>query len=174
MHTDVHDRALLYYRILRVGIAEAQRVVGAVKAPVNSFLEDHDAARIRTLDEFNTLCVMYGQPAETFVSLMAPYNVLGKCVGGCVAVQRSGECMCGAFQPTQRRERGARVLSLFLRFSLFLDSFALRLVAFRRSLSACPCVCALFCALASLFRPHTLAQFVSTRSMLSRVQSLLL
>ncbi|XP_062518423.1 uncharacterized protein LOC134193605 isoform X2 [Corticium candelabrum] len=71
---DVHDRALLYYRLLRRGVAHAQRVVASPKEAVNLFAEDRVVeAKDRLLSEFNSLSVIYGQPSLNFVPQVPPY-----------------------------------------------------------------------------------------------------
>eukprot|EP00911_Craspedida_sp_UC1_P002022 UC1_evm1s1561 len=77
LHMDVHDRALLYYRLLRAGTQEAQRVICGSSEAVEAFLDLNEAARSRTIGEFNTLCVIYGQPAEAFIEQTAPYAPSG-------------------------------------------------------------------------------------------------
>lgn len=67
-HQDVHDRAMLYYRLLGHDVDEAARVVNSSKDPIYSFTEDADSdVKDRLFDEFNTLSVVFGQPAERFI-----------------------------------------------------------------------------------------------------------
>jgi len=67
-HPDVRDRALLYYRLLEFSPEEARRVICAPKEAVEEFQEEMDAdARDRIFEEFNTLSVVYKQPATKFV-----------------------------------------------------------------------------------------------------------
>jgi len=67
-HADVHDRALMYYRLLAHSVADAQAVVGGSRDVVVRFTEDVPSeVKDRLFEEFNTLSVMYGQPSETFM-----------------------------------------------------------------------------------------------------------
>ena len=80
-HTDVRDRAQLYYRLLRVGGAEGARSVvcaggeggaAAAAAAVGGGGEDYEQSaaadlRDRLFGEFNTLSVVYAKPASAFV-----------------------------------------------------------------------------------------------------------
>ena len=62
-HADVHDRALLYYRLLRFNPKAAAQVVATQKAPVSHFLEDDNAdTRDKLFEEFNTASVIYNTP----------------------------------------------------------------------------------------------------------------
>lgn len=59
---DVHDRALLYYRLLQQGADVAQKVINPEKRAVNEFAETQSSeAKDRIFDEFNTLSVVYRQ-----------------------------------------------------------------------------------------------------------------
>jgi len=66
----VHDRALLYYRLLRQNLDDAAAIVGAGETtPIASFLEEmNDKVKDQVFAEFNTLSCVYGEPAETFIS----------------------------------------------------------------------------------------------------------
>merc|ERR1719220_2422745 len=67
-HPHVRDRALLYYRLLEYSPEEARRVICAPKEVVAEFQEEMDAdARDRIFEEFNTLSIVYKQPASKFV-----------------------------------------------------------------------------------------------------------
>lgn len=76
-HMDVHDRALLYYRLLKTNVKEAERVVcgsdsKSVRKPMNlntntTNLKEH------VFEEFNTLSIIYGQPSDHFISQTIPY-----------------------------------------------------------------------------------------------------
>ena len=74
--TDVHDRAMLYYRLLQHDVNEASRVLGA-SAPVSgSFVEEAPSElQDRIFEEFNTLAVIYGEPSERFISHERATNV---------------------------------------------------------------------------------------------------
>jgi len=65
---DLHDRALLYYRLLRTDVKEAAKIVQTPIFPITSFAEDESFQIMeRVFQEFNTLSVVYGKPAETFI-----------------------------------------------------------------------------------------------------------
>jgi len=67
---DVRDRALMYYRLLRLNLQEAQRVVNCPKVIVDVFAEaNDDATKAKLFNEFNTLSVVYGQPEERFIGI---------------------------------------------------------------------------------------------------------
>lgn len=66
---DVHDRAYLYYRLFQTSLADAQRVIAGPKEILQNFAEDQSYIVIDKLfAEFNTLSVMYGEPAERFIN----------------------------------------------------------------------------------------------------------
>ena len=77
---DVHDRALLYYRLLSTDIQAARRVVlgkeeeGGMQegraVVLGAFAEERDMTNLREklFGEFNTLAVVYGKPSAQFVS----------------------------------------------------------------------------------------------------------
>lgn len=65
---DLHDRALLYYRLFRQGVGVAERVINPPRQPVSVFVDAQgDEARDRIFDEFNSLSVVYGKPAYLFL-----------------------------------------------------------------------------------------------------------
>jgi len=67
---DVRGRALLYYRLLRDGGAEAARAVVCRPRPPALVAFEADAAselRDRLFSEFNSLAVLYAKPAASFV-----------------------------------------------------------------------------------------------------------
>jgi AP-4 complex subunit beta-1 len=67
-NADVLDKALLYYRLLRIDVAAAARVICAPKAPIRAFVEDMDANLLdRLMAEFDTLSVVYCVPPEKFI-----------------------------------------------------------------------------------------------------------
>jgi len=67
---DVRDRALLYYRLLKLDVHEAARIVNCPKVIVDVFAEEEDKEiRERIFKEFNTLSVIYGMPSEKFIRL---------------------------------------------------------------------------------------------------------
>jgi AP-4 complex subunit beta-1 len=72
---DLHDRALLYYRMLRSG-TDFMALESAVKsstvipeAAVGGFSEEaDDAFRAELMTEFNTLSILYGKPSANFIA----------------------------------------------------------------------------------------------------------
>ena len=59
---DVHDRGLLYYRLLRHGVETAERVINPTKQAVSVFAETQSSEiKDRIFDEFNSLAVVYQQ-----------------------------------------------------------------------------------------------------------------
>lgn len=69
---DVHDRALLYYRLLATGELDlASSVVlrcATTKKPIDVFAElVQNDVQDKIFHEFNSLSVVYGKPAEVFV-----------------------------------------------------------------------------------------------------------
>ena len=65
----VHDRALLYFRLLRANVREASSIIGGDRPPVSDFLvEVAPEIREKIWSEFNTLSVVYGKPSEEFIS----------------------------------------------------------------------------------------------------------
>eukprot|EP00195_Chlamydomonas_chlamydogama_P008244 CAMPEP_0202904088 /NCGR_PEP_ID=MMETSP1392-20130828/27835_1 /ASSEMBLY_ACC=CAM_ASM_000868 /TAXON_ID=225041 /ORGANISM="Chlamydomonas chlamydogama, Strain SAG 11-48b" /LENGTH=846 /DNA_ID=CAMNT_0049591569 /DNA_START=246 /DNA_END=2786 /DNA_ORIENTATION=+ len=72
---DVHDRALLYYRLLRANVAEAERIINPPLLEVKNFSESLTADMKDTIfQEFNTLSVVFSAPSSTFVERRA-YHV---------------------------------------------------------------------------------------------------
>lgn len=56
----MHDRALLYYRLLQQGVEIAERVVNPTKQAVSVFADTQSSEiKDRIFDEFNTLSVLY-------------------------------------------------------------------------------------------------------------------
>jgi AP-4 complex subunit beta-1 len=70
---DLHDRALLYYRLLKSG-ADPATIKGVVKthtlvASSAVFSEDDDSdLRVQLMKEFNTLSIIYGKPSVNFIA----------------------------------------------------------------------------------------------------------
>ncbi|KAL3162975.1 hypothetical protein ABBQ32_009407 [Trebouxia sp. C0010 RCD-2024] len=72
---DVHDRALLYYRLLHYNVQEARRVVAAPVPPIARFAEEQSPEqRDRIFDELNTLAVVYRQPSSAFTNAAPPHK----------------------------------------------------------------------------------------------------
>ena len=67
-HADVHDRALLYYRLLKTSPKMAASVVCPPKDKVVAFIEDKlGDLRDRLFEEFNTFSITFFAPAAQFV-----------------------------------------------------------------------------------------------------------
>mmetsp|Transcript_5567 Transcript_5567/g.8526 ORF Transcript_5567/g.8526 Transcript_5567/m.8526 type:complete len:939 (+) Transcript_5567:53-2869(+) len=70
---DLHDRALMYYRLLRSSSGNPKVVESVVQTNVvipetiNFSEEDDGELRAALMEEFNTLSIMYGKPSETFI-----------------------------------------------------------------------------------------------------------
>jgi len=64
--TDLHDRAMFYYRLLRKDVYECARVMAA--APSALAEDDNMLLRDKLFDEFNTLSVLFNKPSEQFVA----------------------------------------------------------------------------------------------------------
>lgn len=70
---DLHDRALLYYRLLKSG-ADTQTIETVVRTHttiperVKFSEEDDDEMRAELMEEFNTLAIIYGKPSVNFVA----------------------------------------------------------------------------------------------------------
>lgn len=77
MHMDVHDRALFYYRLLKTGAKEAERVVcGSNTKPVANpwnLNASSSNSKESLFEEFNTLSVVYGQSSVHFITQTVPY-----------------------------------------------------------------------------------------------------
>jgi hypothetical protein len=90
----VHDRALLYFRLLRANVREAALIIGGDRAAVVDFAEEvAPEVRDKIFAEFNTLSVVYGKPSEDFISqdhLIAapPLDVAG---GAAVSAARAAD-----------------------------------------------------------------------------------
>ncbi|GAB4816706.1 hypothetical protein N2152v2_003752 [Parachlorella kessleri] len=69
---DVHDRALMYYRLLQHSPSEAAAVVSAPRPPMTQFADTLSAeTQDRIFDELNTLSVVHRAPASTFIDAEA-------------------------------------------------------------------------------------------------------
>ena len=70
LNQEVHDLARFYYRLLEKDARAAERVVNSRdKSAVHTFKESvmEEKTFDKVFTEFNTLSVLYGRPAETFV-----------------------------------------------------------------------------------------------------------
>lgn len=64
---DVHDRALLYYRLLQYNVSIAERVVNPPKQAVSVFADTQsNEIKDRIFDEFNSLSVVYQKVSQMF------------------------------------------------------------------------------------------------------------
>ena len=65
---DVHDRGLLYLRLLQLNVEEAQRVIAPERASIAAFAEEGDSSVTDIVfEEFNSLSVIYNKPAIAFI-----------------------------------------------------------------------------------------------------------
>lgn len=65
---DVHDRALLYFRLLQHDVSEAKRIIRPAMSHVVSFAEEQTPEIAdRIFAEFNSLSVIYRRPSDVFV-----------------------------------------------------------------------------------------------------------
>ena len=71
-NVDLHDRALLYYRLLTrdPSCATAASIIApAAESAVRTFCEELDTdVKEKIFSEFNSLSVVYGQPSEQFIA----------------------------------------------------------------------------------------------------------
>mmetsp|Transcript_32786 Transcript_32786/g.83214 ORF Transcript_32786/g.83214 Transcript_32786/m.83214 type:complete len:924 (-) Transcript_32786:319-3090(-) len=75
-HQDVHDRALLYYRLLRTHVAEGERLINPPLLAVAAFAEElSQEVKDAIFQEFNSLSVVYQAPASTFVDRVAYHSL---------------------------------------------------------------------------------------------------
>ncbi|XP_042484653.1 beta-adaptin-like protein A [Macadamia integrifolia] len=66
-HQDVHDRALLYYRVLQYNVSVAECLVNPPKQAVSVFADTQNSEiKDRIFDEFNSLSVIYQKPSYMF------------------------------------------------------------------------------------------------------------
>lgn len=78
-HPDVRDRALMYYRLLEHSPEEARRVICAPKEVVEEFQEEMDQEQLdRIFEEFNTLSIVYKQPASRYAVSKAATFIMQK------------------------------------------------------------------------------------------------
>ncbi|KAI6655959.1 AP-4 complex subunit beta-1-like [Oopsacas minuta] len=73
MDMDVHDRALLYYRMLRENVYEAQKIFSKpAHSPELSF-DIPTEQQLEFNSEFNSLAVIYSRPSSHFITQTPPY-----------------------------------------------------------------------------------------------------
>jgi len=66
--SNLHDRALLYYRLLRHDPEEARRCITCPKDQVTTFTEERlGGLRHRLYTEFNSLAIIYDKPSDQFI-----------------------------------------------------------------------------------------------------------
>ena len=66
-YTDVHDRAMLYYRLLLGNTQRAEAVLTHSDSVKGAFVEEVESElQDRIFEEFNTLSVIYGLPSDHF------------------------------------------------------------------------------------------------------------
>lgn len=59
-HQDVHDKALLYYRLLRHNVQDAEKIISATLPTVSGFSEELTAEmKDKIFSEFNSLSIIY-------------------------------------------------------------------------------------------------------------------
>ena len=76
MDMDVHDRAVLYYRMLRQSVGETQKIFSlSAHSPDFSFHLPAEQ-QLEFTSEFNSLSVIYGRPASHFITQSPPYITL--------------------------------------------------------------------------------------------------
>lgn len=75
---DLHDRALLFYRLLNESVDLASKIVNASKgSTVRAFSEEADfEMKERVFKEFNTLSVLYEAPADSFTQESYLLNIV--------------------------------------------------------------------------------------------------
>ncbi len=73
----MHDRALLYFRLLKTNLPQAERIIAGSAQITSDYIEFAPAINDKLMDEFNSLSVIYGQASENFIVQSPPYNVLG-------------------------------------------------------------------------------------------------
>ncbi|DBA85225.1 TPA: hypothetical protein ACH3X2_005929 [Trebouxia sp. C0005] len=72
---DVHDRALLYYRLLHHNLQEAKRIVASPAPAITRFAEEQSPEqRDHIFDELNTLAVIYRKPSSSFTNAVPAHK----------------------------------------------------------------------------------------------------
>eukprot|EP00887_Chlorella_sp_A99_P000646 scaffold5.g646.t1 len=98
---DVHDRALLYYRLLQHSVGAAQAVIAAPRPPATRFTEAQTAeTQDRIFDELNSLSVVYRAPAATFVDVEELERYEQDSIGEGAAASTRSEAESAAAQAT--------------------------------------------------------------------------
>ena len=70
---DVHDRGLLYYRMLKENVYEAQKIFSKPAYSTELSFELPTEQQLEFNSEFNTLSVIYSRPASHFITQSPPY-----------------------------------------------------------------------------------------------------
>ena len=66
--TDLKQRAVVYYRLLRTDVALAEKIVLGDQEKIREFYEDrNDEIRERLFLEFNSLSVVYQKPSDRYL-----------------------------------------------------------------------------------------------------------
>ena len=73
MDMDVHDRGLLYYRMLKENVYEAQKIFSKPAYSTELSFELPTEQQLEFNSEFNTLSVIYSRPASHFITQSPPY-----------------------------------------------------------------------------------------------------
>eukprot|EP00750_Incisomonas_marina_P024971 INCI5256.2.p1 GENE.INCI5256.2~~INCI5256.2.p1 ORF type:complete len:687 (+),score=149.39 INCI5256.2:190-2061(+) len=67
LDTDVHDRALMFYRLLQENVHDAKQIILCEKAKIGSFVQgDGGLSGNSVFNEFNSLAVVYDKPTDLF------------------------------------------------------------------------------------------------------------
>eukprot|EP01125_Pyxidicula_operculata_P021846 TRINITY_DN8691_c0_g1_i1.p1 TRINITY_DN8691_c0_g1~~TRINITY_DN8691_c0_g1_i1.p1 ORF type:complete len:820 (+),score=227.71 TRINITY_DN8691_c0_g1_i1:325-2460(+) len=65
-HPDVHDRALLYYRLLSSNVEKCRQTLFSIRSkPFSEVVDEYETDAI--FEEFNTLSVVYNQTSDRFI-----------------------------------------------------------------------------------------------------------
>lgn len=66
LDTDVHDRALMFYRLLQVNLQQARETILCEKAKIGTFVAGEGGIGDRLFPEFNSLSIIYNKPQNQF------------------------------------------------------------------------------------------------------------
>mmetsp|Transcript_32183 Transcript_32183/g.51202 ORF Transcript_32183/g.51202 Transcript_32183/m.51202 type:complete len:774 (-) Transcript_32183:1003-3324(-) len=120
--TDVHDRALLYYRLLKLDVNEARRCVAMNKSAITTFAEEQlGGLKQRLFEEFNTLSVLYGKPADQFIDdqfMDSPYISIGPLGDAPPAYKKPSEPYTEPMVEQQQEQQQSEDLGDLLGFDL--------------------------------------------------------
>ena len=76
MDMDVHDRGLLYYRMLRENVYETQKIFSKPAHSADMSFDIPTEQQLEFNSEFNSLSVIYTRPASHFITQTPPYVTL--------------------------------------------------------------------------------------------------